>query len=349
MENIKANQLDDIRNLIDGMQGHNYALPDCLKFILERVGGHQNLDFWNIAAITGDVVAQVYNHNLTTSCEYCVSGYLSGPEYLSYIFYLLGYNHEYANVEKIIADKNNYIRKIIDYIDKDIPVLVKTNLNDIPAWESDVGTHCLIVGYENNGQTLKLLVHDNFTIDYEINDENKLDLVFIGKKKREVSLEEIYLNIIKKMPYWLTLPEHSGMFFGAAAYRAWADDIEAGRFTNESLPLWENYGVYVCNLATSGGEPTYIFKKLADMNPKYTELANVGVRIQNLLPAETPTGGRSLLWIQLEELGGCMNMDDVKITMRDKEKRGKVASALRDYAQRLDQAIELMNESLLLL
>lgn len=342
----KSNRLSEIRNLIEGMKGHNYALPDCLKFIFECIGAHDTLDFWNLAALTGDVVAQVYNRNPTTSCEYCVSGYLSDPEYMEYVFDTLGYSHEYACAGEVAADLNVYKEKIAEFIDGGIPVLVKTNLNEIPAWISDVGTHCLIVGYDNFAQTLKLLVHDTLTIDYEFNGENKLDLIFIGEKQREVSIEEIYLAIIKKMPYWLTLPESGGMCFGAAAYRAWADDIETGRFANESLPLWENYGVYVANLATSGGEPTYIYKKLADLNNTYSGLAVIGEIIQKLLPAETPTGGRSKLWIRLEELGGGMSMGDVKITMRDKIKRSKVAAVLRDYAKQLDEALELIEEGL---
>ena len=178
-----------------------------------------------------------------------------------------------------------------------------------------------------------------------------MDLIFIGEKLREVTLEELYIKAIQKMTHWLTLPEHDGVFFGASAFRAWADDIEAGRFEDENLPMWENYGVYVCNLATSGGEPTYIFKKLADMNQSYEYLYHLGEKIQKLLPAESPTGGRSLLWIQLEELGGGIAQDGAMdhgsfiATMRNKEKRSKVAAALRDYAGRLDQAVELLKEN----
>ena len=101
----------------------------------------------------------------------------------------------------------------------------------------------------------------------------------------------------------------------------------------------------MCNLATSGGEPTYLFRKLAEMNPAYAYLAPLGEKIQDLLPAETPTGGKSLLWMQLDELGGGMNLEDVQKTMRGKKKRAKVAAALRDYAGRLDRALALMKEA----
>ncbi|MHB1484870.1 MAG: hypothetical protein ACYCYI_09425 [Saccharofermentanales bacterium] len=336
-------RLTDIRPLIDGMKGHNYALPDCMKFIFERVGVYENLSFWDIAAVTGDTVAQVYNHLPTTSCEYCVSGYLAGPEHIDYVFDAFGYDHEYVNAGEFNANVQKHLQKITDYINKGIPVLVKTNLNEIPAWESDVGTYCLLTGLDIDKNMLELLVAGTTPIQYELTDNNKLDLIFIGEKKCDILIEEIYLNAIKKMPYWLTLPEREGMFFGASAYRVWADDIEKGRFTDTNLPLWENYGVYVCNLATSGGEPTFIYGKLAELNPTaYAHFAPLGEKIQALLPAESPTGGRSKLWIQLEELGGGMDMNIVRETMRDIGKRSLIADALRDYANRLDQALELM-------
>jgi len=145
------------RELCDGMKGHNYALPDCVKFILESVGHGDKPDFWDIAAITGDTVAQVYNRNPATGCEYCVSGYLAGSEHIKYVFDTLGYGHEYVTAAQLNAETGRYIQKIAETIDRDIPVLVKTNLNDIPGWNSDVGTHCLIVGYDHGGQLVKLL------------------------------------------------------------------------------------------------------------------------------------------------------------------------------------------------
>lgn len=339
------NMLSDIRPLIDGMKGHNYALPDCLKFIFEHIGAHDRLDFWNIAAVTGDTVAQVYNRNMSTRCEYCVTGYLAGPEHIAYVFDALGFAHEYARAHEIAADIPKYSRKIAEYIDKNVPVLVITNINDVDGWHSDVGTHCLVVGYDCGGQILKLLVGGTDIIDYKLDSGCRLDLVFTGEKQRDVTLEDIYKTAIMKMPYFLTLPERGGMCFGAAAYRAWADDIEAARFEAEDYPMWDNYGVYVCNLATNGGESTFIFKKLADLNPAYEELADIGAEIQKLLPAESPTGGRILLWIKLKELGAGMDMEAVKATMRDKAKRSEVAAVLRDYADRLDRALELIRKS----
>lgn len=341
---LKSNSLSHIRALIDGGQGHNYALPDCIKFIFEHMGEYEFLDFWDIAAVTGDVIAQVYNRNVTTSCEYCVSGYLAGRSYISDVFHTLGFACEYVSAGQFNAAQDGYLQKIVNFIDRDIPVLVKTNLNDIPAWKSDVGTYCLIVGYEKGGRTLKLLIHDTVVIDYEVSRESKLDFVFVGQKLCTLTPEKIYMYAIVKMPYWLTQVERNGMFFGAEAYRAWADDIEAGRFENGRLPLWENYGVYVCNLATSGAGMASVFSKLAAVNDTFSHWSDAADKIWKLMPTERFLEGRSLLWMQLDELGGSMDMEAVKATMQDQNQRLQVAGALRDYAGRLDQALALINE-----
>jgi len=338
-----ANQLTDVRELWDGGKGHNFGLPDCIKFIQECYFWDEKPNFWDIAAITGDTVAQVYNRNDSSGCEYCVSGFLAGQKYLSCVFNTLGYNHEYVCASKIVADKAHYQRKIAEYIDNGIPVLVVTNINDIPAWHSDVGTYCLIIGYENDGQVLKLLVCNSGVVYYEVSNDFKLDLVFVEGKQREVPIEELYISTIMKIPYWLSLPERDGMCFGAAAFRAWADDIEAGRFDNENLALWENYGVYVCNQATSCDLPIYTFKELASADSEYSKFGLVGNKLEKLFPfPENPSGFSSVLWMNLEELQAGMNMNEVKATMRDSEKRTKAATALRDNANLLDEAMQLL-------
>ena len=349
----KMKRITNNRELLDGSKGRNYALPDCMKFILECIGWGDKPDFWDIAVITGDTVAQIYSRNPSSGCEYCVSGYLAGAEHIKYLFDTFGYEHEYVTAGQLNADNDRYIQKIVEMVDRDIPVLVKTNLNDIPGWKSDVGTHCLIVGYDNGGQILKILIGGTEIIDCILTGENKIELTFIGKKLREVTLEELYIKAAQKMVHWLTLPERDGVFFGAAAFRAWADDIEAGRFEDDSLSMWGDYGVYACNLATSGGGvSTSIFKKLAEINQSHSRLAEISEKIDNIMEDRSPREGRCKLWLQLEELGGGMAQDGAmdrevfRTTMRDKEKRSKVAAALRDYAGRIDQAVEVLNKDL---
>jgi len=339
---VKMKKIANNRKLCDGNQGHNYELVDCIKFILECKGWGDKPDFWDIAALTGDAVAQVYNRNPATGTEYCVSGYMNGPAHIKYIFDALGYEHEYVVAAKLGTDLQVIIQKIVASIDNDIPVLVRTNMYDIPGWLSDVGTHCLITGYDQLGQVIKLWVGESEeTIDFILTGNSKLDLIFVSEKQRDVTLEEIYLKAVDNTLQWLTLPERNGVFFGAAAYRAWADDIDAGRYDDNNLPLWSNYCVYVANLATSGEAPTYIFENLAALNPSYTHLVSLSEQFQTRLHSEMP-GEDKKLWTILEKIDAGMDTDKVKATMRDKEKRAKVASALRNYAERLDHAVRLL-------
>jgi len=343
-----------IRPLFNQERGHNYTLPDCLKFITECMGWGEKPDYWDFAAITGDSVAQVYNTNPSTGCDYCVSGYLAGSEYIGYVFDALGYGHEYITAEQLNAAPDKYVCKIVDMIDRDIPILVKTNLNDIPEWHSDVGTYCVIVGYDCGGQVVKLLLDagKTDTVDCFISGKNKMDLIFIGDKRYEITLEDMYIVAMNKMTHWLTLPQHDGKFFGAAAYRKWADDIDAGRYDDENLPIWENYGVYVCNLATSPGIPFFIFKRLSEMNPIYSHYLTLHDNVKKLFPAFKPDDivpsdeSNDGLWSKLEHLGGGFPNEATIATMKDKEKRAKIATVLRDYAELIDRAVELLDEAM---
>ena len=46
------------------------------------------------------------------------------------------------------------------------------------------------------------------------------------------------------------------------------------------------------------------------------------------------------------ELGGGMDMQQVRLTMGDRKKRAAVAATLREYAGRLDRVLELLQEGL---
>ena len=345
----RANLLPDMRSICDGYQGHNYGLPDCLAYVWERLNESVNLTYWDFAAITGDSTAQVYNRNPSTRCEYCVSGYLAGAEHIGQVFSALGYGYAYATAAQINSDKDTHLRKVTQYIDAGLPVLVKTAMANVPGWESDVGTYCPIVGYNDGGRTLLLMGGMHRLIKYETGGEIKMDWIFAGDKLREVTLEELYLGAVKRIPYWLTLPERDGMFFGAAAFRAWADDIENERYEDEKTNLWTDYSVYVVNLATSPAIPYFMLKKLAEMNSAYSGYRQLHDKISTLFPAfkpddMVPDESKGGLWSELEHLGGGLNV--TREVLCDKEKRSKISAALRDYASRLDKAVELLERSI---
>ena len=80
------------------------------------------------------------------------------------------------------------------------------------------------------------------------------------------------------------------------------------------------------------------------MNPAYSYLTDVVEQLNDILPSEFNAKGRCFIWAKLEDLDGDMDMNKVKATMRDKEKRAKVAAVLRDYAERIDRAVLILDK-----
>ena len=262
--------LPNIRDINNGCEGKNYGLNDCMAFLME-CQGEPELDYHLFGGITGDSLTMVYNRKPTTLCEYCVSGYLAGPEYIGSVFDAIGYAHTYVTAGQINADKAAYLRMVTESIDKGIPVLVKTNLKDVPGVKTDVITHFLFVGYEDGGKTLRLHWYSaEKIVSFDTTGEIPQDWIFVGEKKRDATVADIARSAFGKMSYWLTLPEKDGMFFGPQAFRAWAEDIENGRYDNES-DMWGNYGVYACNMASNSCAAPHTLAHFA----RYTQYADL--------------------------------------------------------------------------
>ena len=336
------------------MKGHNYELPDCIVYILER-RSREEFDFWDIAALTGDTMAHVYHTKPSTFCGYCVSGYLAGEKYVTSVFDRLGYSSEYVPYERLTSERTVYTKKITESIDSGVPILVKTGLKEffpnprVPENPYDVLTYCLAVGYEISGDEVKLqlLTVDTEELECVIGDGKRVDLIFVGEMERKTTPRDILLLSLRNAAKWLTHPSCGSMFFGFNALRTWAGDIRAGRFTDEKLDCdwWGNWGVYVCNIATSGGQIAALLKKASLSDETYAFLADIAVQVDELFPAENPYGaGRCLLWLKLEEMGVGMDMDSVKKTLSDPKMREQAARTLEDFADRVEKIARIMAE-----
>ena len=120
-----------------------------------------------------------------------------------------------------------------------------------------------------------------------------------------------------------------------------------GRFTDEKLDSdwWSNWGVYVCNIAASGGQIAALLKKASLSDDTYAFLADIAAQVDELFPAENPYGaGRCLLWLRFEELGVGMDMESVKEKLSCPEIREQAARTLEDYADRLEKIAQIMAE-----
>lgn len=340
--------LPHLRDLCDGMQGHNFGLPDCLKFTFEHLNDFTDINYWDIAAVTGDTVAPVYNRNPANGCEYSVSGYLAGESYLNYVMNAFGYDYTYLTAQKVAENPSVFREKLVEYINQGIPVTVVGCFKDVLSLHTDVSTYCVVVGYEEKGQILKLISGDKI-LTARLEEVLTLNFLFIGNKLREVTKEELYLRAVTKAADWLTLPEQDGMCVGIGALRAWAQAIEQGRYQNTQFNPWDDYGVYVCNIATTGIGYFGYFKKLAELSDTYQACNDMFEKLFALTPWESKDGGRTMLWIELDNLDAGFNAfhsdldyEGVAATMKNPEKWSKVGVLLNDWADRLEQSAHLL-------
>jgi len=344
--NQSDNFLRNIRGIANGMEGKNYPFDDCMAFMMECIGESPQLDYWTFSWITGDGLTQIYDKNPSTLCEYCVSGFLAGKEHIHYVFNAIGYDYAYITAEQINGDKERYIQKVKEYIDKGIPVLVKTTMVDTPTANSEF-TYCLFVGYEDDGNVLLYTNPYDKIVKYDTRNPVKQDWIFIGDKKQDVVYADLISEAVRKMRDWLTMPESDGKCYGAAAFRAWSGDVEDGRFENET-DLWANYGVYFCNMATNAWANNAIdaphaslLHKFAELNPQFADMkdqiAAQFFRIGN-------GDGKGGIWKELQALGGGFNVTNE--AMKDPEKRVKIAALLREAAGCIDRVVEILNAGL---
>lgn len=351
-ENQSCNKLSQIRGIANGMEGKNYPFDDCMAFIMERMSINEELnkipqlDYWTFSWITGDGLTQIYNKNPSTLCEYCVSGFLAGEEHIEHVFDAIGYDYTYINAEQINADKGKYIQKVKEHIDNGIPVLVKTTMADTPTGNSEF-TYCLFVGYEDDGNVLLYTNPYDKIVKYGTRNTVKQDWIFIGDKIRDVVYADLILKAVKEMRVWLTLPGSDGKCYGAAAFRAWADDVENGRFVDET-DLWVNCGVYFCNMATNSWANNAIdaphaslLHKFAQLNPQFADMKD---RIAEQYFRIGNGDGKGGIWRELQDLGGGFNV--TQETMKDSEKCAAIAALLREAAGCFDRVVEILDKSL---
>jgi hypothetical protein len=227
----------------------------------------------------------------------------------------------------------------MSYIDKGIPVLSYTGK-----------TSGVIVGYEDYGKTL-LLIQGNSAEPKRLTPAEAIEhgdnnvfygWVFVGEKKKDTPLANIYRDAVKAIPELLTAKHHN-FSCGAQAFRDWADEIESGRYdvmTPEEFGnnSWWYYTNYICILATNGGGAQSFLNKALELNPDLSFIPQVNAQY----------GRMSDMWMNapdcLEQLGGGFNV--TLEALQDKERRTKITEKIREFAVCADEVVRIIKENM---
>ncbi|MDF2586930.1 MAG: putative transcriptional regulator [Anaerocolumna sp.] len=335
MQRQSNNILPKLRPQNIGYLGENYPFNGSMRYLMECIGRDDLSDYWLSAHVNGDAYTFVYSPYKGGGGDTCVTERLFSDEdetYIKSIFQIYGYECTYITKKQINENKQLFIDMVMNYIDKGIPVIT-------------AGFVRAICGYEDNGKTLLTLEWDSLE-PVKFNTEQEIDgLLFIGDKKREVSLDELCIKAITGIPNIYCM-EKEGVYFGHKGLYKWADDIENGKydnFTKKNFDVWEYYTVYIVNIATNVSGVKFGFDRPNDLPNLYykehkCENYESFLNEMNLITSEMNT-----LYQQLSDIGGAFNI--TLKALQDKQNRKQIADKIREIGkvnERILSAFELL-------
>lgn len=339
----QSNLIPRIHKFVTNELGENYWFNGCGRYVMGALG-EPEYDYVFFAGLTGDVFTQVYpfdHFRGDCATDYRLSGGQHG--FIENIFAQCGYDASFVLEKQVKDEKEVYLQKIIDYIDRGVPVISNLEISGHDQW-------LVFVGYERYGEIL-LFMTDNMTeperilsadvfaeCQYPQDEEQLRGLVFVGEKREQKDLALLYRQALEKLPALLNT-RTSKYCFGAAAFRAWADEIESGRYDGMQpedfeKDKWFIYTNYICVLATNGSCCHDFLDRAEKLNPDMAWLSELHKLYQKMADMweKDPDG--------LEAMGAGFNI--TLEALKNREHRGKITAKIREYAAIADQVLAVL-------
>ena len=337
------NIIPNIHRFITSEHGENYWFNGCGRYVMGALG-EKDYDYEFFAGLTGDVFAQVYPNDHFRGdgvTDYQMS--VGNAAFVEDVFAKCGYAASFIPDKQLKANREMYLQTLTAYIDKGIPVISNLFIIKYSAW-------AVFVGYEEYGKTL-IFMSDNMTepervsaddvfADWLSDNEWSRGWIFVGEKKEQKDLAQIYRDAVKALPELLTYKTDT-FCFGAEAFRVWAADIENGKFDGmapEGFDGWRMYSTYVCNGATNSSCCHEFLRRARVLNPDMGYLEDVSGLYRKM----------ERLWNgapdSLEALSGGFNV--TLEALQNKEKRGGIAEKLKEFAECMDEVVRLLEQNI---
>ncbi len=346
-----ANMIPVIRRLVTSEHGENYWFDAQARYVMESLGEYArgsdimtdeiksgkrktaDLGFWLFAAITGDCIVQHYKFGFMGDGVNAYRQAQADRGFFEGVFGKCGYRADYVFYAEMANNADEYIRKLKEYVDRGVPV-ISLGAGDAPQ--------CMYVGYEDGGRTLVYITGDSaeplrIACDTAVmgDKSDKGGWIFVSEKIENIPADRIYLSAVRDLEK-LFREQTDDYAFGAEAFRRWADDVEGGvfdRISPEEFEAWGMYQNFVCVLATNGSCANNFLKRAMAHLPELTFL--------NELDSLYAKMGE--MWGELETIGGGFNI--TLETLKNAEKRSKIAEKLREFALLEEQIYEVLNKN----
>jgi len=218
---MENNIIKNYGNKLNLEESENYLLCGALANIM-LTKGRPDFDYWFFSGVTGDTFTQVFSRNFKNYYD-CLSSAVFGKPHLDKIFNACGYEYTLIDNMEFFRNTEKYLHKIKEWIDKDVPVIVKDTED---SWYS------IAVGYENNGNSILIFDMLGSTpqeCNFNLSEESNYSLVFVGDMVKEISLAEVYRNAVFDISKLLSKESTSKVSFGKQAFIDWSKSLLAGR------------------------------------------------------------------------------------------------------------------------
>lgn len=205
-------KIEDIYRLYYTNKGENYMFDGCMRSVMAALG-EPKYDFTFFGALTGDFFTQMYDP--TRAIDSYTTDFFS-EEIARFAFAPCGYSHELITGAQIEADPGAAMRKLIDSIDRGIPVIAK-GIGDEQAFS-------LIGGYDDGALYANIWANQSADPYARYENLNGVEaLIIAGEKMGEPSLGEVYSAMIDSVPKFLTRAPRGVCTFGRQALEAWCE------------------------------------------------------------------------------------------------------------------------------
>lgn len=265
-------------------QGQNYVFNGCMKFLMECISEkNDQYDYWFFSAVSGDSYVQVFNTN-KEKWSTCFSHAKFDINLIRRVFDAIGYNFTYLEAGDWQKDKDAVKEKIIEYIDKGIPVIGKGFYSVFHGTELPTSEVSCIIGYENDGECFYRLTEESTDlVAFRLDDELPYTFVFIEEKKEAPPIAEVYRNALKTAPELMRTPPYDNhdVYFGNDAFEQWARMLESDFYhmtkeeydATNAIANWRYYCVYICIIATNIFSKQNSTDRAIRLNPDLSLLA----------------------------------------------------------------------------
>jgi len=243
-----------------------------MALLMEYLSESKDYDYWFFSGVSGDCFTQVYGQDLTKWYQ-CLSHACFDERLVKRVFDACGYDYTFISPQSFSINREKYVRKIVSFIDRDLPVIVRGFNFPYSERLIPVEEITCIVGYENYGQTL-LCLSDTSATPKSFPLDTPYTLVFVEEKRDAPALPDVYRQAIANISLLNLASPRDGVSFGAHAFLDWAENLENGVYDDipdDELDIWRDYGEYLCMIATNVFCPIFL-NRVRQLCPDIKEL-----------------------------------------------------------------------------